>query len=142
MSTQAAIASNQATAGALRAAVGIAHATWIASGAATTGVTVTLEGAGVSINANGWPDAGMGTNNSTDLKCIDVFTALLNNTMPTVANWDTSGIAALTQTPSYSVTSNGGGTNPCVYIMYRGPVIVSPSRTITYNIATGVVTTT
>ncbi|MBP6103852.1 MAG: type II secretion system protein [Gammaproteobacteria bacterium] len=69
LSGQAQIAANQGTAGALRSAVGIAHAAWIAAGASSSASTVTLDAQGVALNSTGWPDGGANGVNPDASQC-------------------------------------------------------------------------
>ena len=133
LTSQAQIAANQGTAGALRSAVGIAHAAWIAAGASTSTSTVTLDSSGVEVNANGWPDGGASSITvMTPAQCVTAFNAVLTNPPQTVT-------ASCTDTPCYLATA---ATVTCTYTLYSGSTVVSPARTITYNIATGAVSAT
>ncbi len=138
LTTQAQTASNQGTAGALRSAVGIAHAAWIAAGASSSTSTVTMDNTAVEVNANGWPDGGAadttlsGTAGTAATQCVAIMTGLLTNPPQTVAS-------SCTDTPCYLAT---GATSTCTYTMYAGTSAVSPAHTITYNISTGEVSAT
>lgn len=135
---QAETASNRATAGALRSAVGIAHAAWIAAGASGSTSTVTLDNTGVEINANGWASGGAaattlsGVAGTAATQCVTIMTGLLTNPPQTVS-------ASCTDTPCYLAT---GATSTCTYTLYAGSVAVNPAHTITYNISTGAVSAT
>ena len=140
LSSRAYIATNRQVAATMRTAASTAHAAWIASGARpVNSTTVTLDSVGLSVNANGWPDAGMGTSFSSDSSCAAVFAAMLVNAPPTATVFDSVGIAALTQNPSYVVGSNGGFTNFCIYTLYNGPTQASPLQYFVYYLDTGAV---
>lgn len=131
LNVSAQTASNQGTAGALRAAVGIAHASWIAAGASAAASTVTLDSQGISLNTSGWPDAAMVVT-ATAAGCNTVFSTLLQNPPQSAA---TTG-AGLTETPAYVATAAGA---VCTYTMYAASTAVSPPRTITYTLTSGAV---
>ena len=130
---QAQIAANQGTAGALRSAVGIARAAWIAGGSSSATSTITLDNTGLEVNANGWPSGGANSITTiTPAQCVTAFNALLSNPPQTVA-------AGCTDNPCYLATA---ATTTCTYTLYAGSAAVSPTRTITYNISNGVVSAT
>ncbi len=127
---QAQIAANQGVAGALRSAVGIAHAAWIAAGASTGESSVSLDGTAVLTNGQGWPDDGGGTTMSL-AHCQNIFQNLL-------ANYPTNSTSSCNDTPCYLITFSGA---TCYYQLYGGTAIVT-GRTITYNSSTGAVAAT
>jgi prepilin-type N-terminal cleavage/methylation domain-containing protein len=131
LGAQAQTAANQGTAGALRSAIGIAHAAWIAAGASGSTSTVTLDNTPVEVNANGWVDGGASSiTTMTAAQCVTAMTTVLTNPPQVVT-------ASCTDTPCYLATAS---TATCTYTLYSGSVAASPARTITYNIATGAVT--
>lgn len=133
LSAQAQTAANQGTAGALRSAIGIAHAAWVAGGAPSSTSTVTLDNTGVEVNANGWVDGGANSiTTMTAAQCVTAFNAVLTNPPQTVT-------ASCTDTPCYLATAS---TATCTYTLYSGSVAASPAHTITYNISTGAVSAT
>ena len=116
---QAETAANRGTAGALRSAVGIAHAAWIAGGASSATSTVTLDNTGVEVNTNGWPSGGAaattlsGVAGTAATQCVTIMTGLLTNPPQTVS-------ASCTDTPCYLAT---GVTSTCTYTLYAGSVV-------------------
>jgi len=131
LTTQARTASNQGVAGGMGAAVSIAHAQWIAGGQTSP---ITLEGASITVNANGWPDGGAGgTATITGAQCLTLWTpatgAILNNPPP-------AALSACTGSGCYNVSGAAvGGQGVCTFALGA-----SPTTTITYNISTGAVT--
>ncbi len=127
---QAQIAANQGVAGALRSAVGIAHAAWIAAGATTSASSnITLDGTTVSVNTNGWPD-NAAAYTASGANCLAIFNAVLANA-PTA----TATAGSCSDTPCYLAT---GASGVCTFYLYGGGSVVS-SRTITYNMSSGAV---
>ncbi len=127
LTLQARNASNQGVAGALSAAVNIAHSAWIAAGATSTVGNVTLEGGAiVPLNANGWPRA------ADQSGCITSWNAILSTAAPQAAtscdNPNNCYVAAFDATAS-----------TCVYSLPADP---TSATKITYNPATGAVTST
>ena len=131
LTTQAYTASNQGVAGGLGAAVSIAHAAWIATGAPTSASNnVTLDGQTVTVNANGWPDGGASSIATvTAAQCVVVWNGVLNN--PPTA---TAGASCPT-TGCYFVTASGA---VCTYNLGNS----APAHTVTYSIANGAVGST
>ncbi|MBP6103618.1 MAG: type II secretion system protein [Gammaproteobacteria bacterium] len=140
LSTQAQIAANQGFAGSLRSAVNIFHVAWIAAGAPGA-TTITLEGTDFSSNAFGWPDSSLYMMGivATDNGCKDVIADsagvggnLLKNAPKVVKR------ACLeTDNPCYKTTASG---SVCTYTLQDGLNQASPTRTVTYDLATGTVT--
>jgi MSHA pilin protein MshB len=136
LTTQARTASNQGVAGALAAAVNIAHAAWIANGAPTAASTVSMEGGtnNVTVNGAGWPDGGSAvTTTVSAANCLTLFTpavgALLTNPPP-------AQLTGCSQAGCYNVSGAVvSGQGVCTFALGA-----SPTTTITYNIATGAVT--
>ena len=126
LSTQARQSSADGIAGGLAAAVGLAHAQWLASGGGT-GASVTLEGQVIYLSATGWPEdtSGSVTGVATAAKCLNVWNAVLNS--PPQA-----GAGTCTAPCQYLVT---GATTICSYKDQQG----TGANTITYNISTGAV---
>ncbi|NNJ92710.1 MAG: prepilin-type N-terminal cleavage/methylation domain-containing protein [Gammaproteobacteria bacterium] len=119
-------------AGGLGAGVALFHAQWVANG--HTGIEANVQGFGASdvdSNANGWPvDVAGDTadNTPSDANCIEIWTGLMQN--PPLATTGGGGGG------DYQVTSPG---NTCLFT-YRKDT--TNTRTITYNVLTGAVTTT
>lgn len=126
LTTQARQSSSDGVAGGLAAAVGLAHAQWLANGGGT-GASVTLEGQVIYLSTNGWPEdtSGSVTGVATAAKCLNVWNAVLNSPPPAAAGTCTAPC-------QYLVT---GATTICSYKDQQG----TGANTITYNISTGAV---
>lgn len=123
LTTQARQSSASGIAGGLSAAVGIAHAQWLANGGGT-GASITLEGQVIYLSTTGWPEdtSGAVTGVATATKCLNVWNALLNSPPPAGST--------CTGSCQYLVT---GATSTCTYKDQQG----TGANTITYNISTG-----
>lgn len=127
LTKQATNAANQGVAGALGAAVNIAHAAWIASGASTAagGSTVTLETTAVHLNSAGWPD-----NNKAlapaDADCAVIWNAVLNN--PPVSN---VSCTTASTSPCYIPKASG---SVCTFTYYNNSAV-----TTTYDLSSGAI---
>ncbi len=131
---QAQIAANQGVAGALRSAVGVAHAAWIAAGASGSAASVSLDNTVVATNGQGWPEGVGGSGTTMTLaSCTAVFTGVLAN-----APSNSQSPSTCTDTPCYVVSVSGAS---CIYSLYGGGNAVA-GRTITYNSSTGAVAAT
>ncbi len=125
LTSQARVASNKGIAGALRSAMMIAHAAWIAGGA--SGSTVALDGSTVSVNASGWPNAGVTIGSDpTTAECVTIVNAVLIGAPDLVAS-----PATCTTSPCYVATSTVGAET-CVYTSDGGD-------TISYTLDTGTI---
>jgi prepilin-type N-terminal cleavage/methylation domain-containing protein len=129
LTSQSKNAANRGVAGAVAAAVNIAHATWIANG--STG-PVNLEGNNITMNANGWPDGG-GALTPTAAQCASLFngaTSLLNSP------------------PTVGTTACAAGANNCYQASSTGAdakctlTQAGSGNTIVYDVSNGSVTTT
>lgn len=117
----------QATRGALTSAVNLVQAQWVAKG--KPGAVVNLAGFGagnVDVSIDGWP---VGTGDSvttamTSARCVEIWQGLLVQQAPDVS-------AALADNPDYLASANG---TVCTYTYQNSP---TPTRTITYDVATG-----
>jgi prepilin-type N-terminal cleavage/methylation domain-containing protein len=129
LTTQARQASASGVAGALSAAVSIAHAQWLAEGSPTS---ITVEGQTIYLSpvvagVGGWPEdtAASGSNTATAAKCLNVWNGILNN--PPEAGITCTGaceyLVSVTASPVCQFTDQQG----------------TGSNTIKYNISTGAV---
>ena len=137
LSGQAQIAANQGTAGALRSAVGVAHAAWIAAGASSSTSTVTLDNSGIELNSLGWADGGAASTSSiTAAQCQSLMTGLLVSSPQIAATLGSP--TSCSDTPCYLATAS---SSTCSFQLYSGTTAIT-GRTITYNIGTGAVAAT
>lgn len=124
LTTDARTAAAQGVAGALGAAVNIAHAQWLASGEPES---ITLEGTNILMSSTGWPE-GQGSTGSNDTptaaKCEDVWNGVLQGP---------PRISTTADAEEFQSTVSGGA---CRFIDQGG----SGANTIEYNILTGAVT--
>ncbi len=124
LTSQARVASNKGIAGALRSAMMIAHAAWIANGA--SGTTVTLDGATVTVNTAGWPSAGTAlAATPTAANCVIIVNNVLIGAPDMIASPGTC-----TTSPCY--VASGSAANTCLYTSDGGD-------TITYVLSTGAI---
>jgi MSHA pilin protein MshB len=135
LTVQAKNASNQGVAGALGAAVGIAHAAWVANGANTdsNGSTITVDGNSVHLNSAGWPD------NSVQFAATPAACAVIWNTILT--NPPLSGCTSCVQTCTTADTNgcymSSASGSLCTFTLSSDPEI-----TVTYDLNNGAVSYT
>jgi MSHA pilin protein MshB len=129
LSVQARNASNQGVAGALGAAVGIAHAAWVVNGAPTTtgGTTINLDGNSVHLNSLGWSDHSTGVS-PTPKACSAIGHAVLSN--PPIAGCSTCNYSCLSTDTHCYITMAAGSV--CTFATSVNPLV-----TITYDLNNG-----
>ncbi len=136
--TQAHAAANQRIAGELKSGMGIARVAWIAYGAIyqVGGIMVPMEAASIHFNSLGWIDgAGGGAGmevTATNAGCTAIFRQVLLN-MPNPSTGSCS------ETFCYVASASG---SVCTMTLWNNGSPVSPSHTITYDLATGTVQST
>lgn len=116
MTGQARTAASQGVAGALGAAVSIAHAQWLADGNSAA-AQITLEGTGIEMSTTGWPEndnTAVADGTMTTGKCDAVLGAVLNN-------------------PPAGITASGATADQCTFSDGNG-------NTFTYDKTNGAVT--
>lgn len=129
LTSQARTASNAGVAGAMRSAVMIAHAAWIAAGGNASVSAVTLDGSVVSVNNSGWPDAGAGTT-PTAANCVSIMQGILIGAPEVTAT-------TCTGSPCYIATVNAApNADQCVYTLNGGAV----GDAMTYDLSSGDIT--
>jgi len=138
--TQANAAANQRIAAELKSGIGIARVAWIAYGAIyqVGGIMVPIESSGSSIHFNslGFIDGaggGLGMEvTATNAGCTAIFRQVLLN----IPNPSTGSCS---ETFCYVASASG---SVCTMTLWSNGSPVSPSRTITYDLATGTVQST
>ena len=131
LTRQARKAANQGFAGALGAAVSIAHATWIASGQTSSG-TVNLEGNQIQVNDKGWPGGAIGASQpASNSACKKLIGQIINNP-PLIRDSSCSG----TSGACYLATVSN---QVCTYQLYNGGTPVTGFN-VRYNAKNGQVT--
>lgn len=135
LSDSARTAANKGFAGALRSAISILHVAWIAAGAPAAPNSVTVEGGSFTINYLGWRDNAAGVT-PTATNCVNII-IFGNDILVNAPQIVTSG-ASCTTDPCYLASASG---SVCTYTLQNGTSgAFSPSRTVTYDLATGAVT--
>lgn len=155
-------ATNNGVGGALASAVNIAHAAYIASGQTIAGrvnlecnPTGTAAATGnIYLSAQGWPTnaggpttsagqcvvSGTGTTTPTAEQCANIWNNIMTNP-PVAAGGDSPGApaspadCAATNGVCYQVSSTANNT--CTYQMYYNTTVVSPTRSVAYNLGNG-----
>lgn len=111
LTTEARAATLAGVRGGFGAAVQIAHAKWLAGGTGAAG-NVTLDGATVVVNSNGWPT--LDTDNAAQDTSAELYGILMSGAVP--SGW-TSGQTAADEagTGTFTLSGTGGGT-----VQYNG----------------------
>lgn len=128
LESKARTASEQGILGAFRAAVGIAHADWLANSKPTT---ITLEGTSIGMSTEGYPEytATAGTAGTlTDAKCLEIYNGILTGA-PEAGN-------TCTGTCKIKVTVNGSDATQCHFDFDQGAT--GKTRAV-YDINTGAI---
>ena len=128
LTSQARTAAADGVAGALGAAVAVAHSQYIADGSPSS---ITLEGTTVYMSATGWPEdtAAAADGTMTDAKCLAVWNGILSGP-PSAA------VTSCTGSCQFLAQVNASDATQCEFIDEQG----SGSNTITYDINDGSVT--
>jgi MSHA pilin protein MshB len=132
LTVQAHNAANQGVAGALGAAVGIAHAAWVASGApgSSGGSNVTLDNITVHVNSLGWPDNNKNVSPGPS-DCALIWNTVLNN--PPIAGCG-SCVQTCTATSTNGCYISSASGSVCTFTLSSNTPI-----TVTYDMSLGAV---
>lgn len=105
LTSEARTASLAGVRGGFGAAVQIAHAKWLAGGTGVAG-NVSLDGATVVVNSNGWPT--LDTDNAAQDTSSELYGILMSGAVP--SNWTTAETTAdEAGTGTYTLAGTGGG---------------------------------
>lgn len=130
LESKARSASESGVIGALRSAMAISHADWLANNKPSS---ITLEGTSITMSTQGYPEytATAGTAGTmTDAKCLEVYNGILSNPPEAAAGTCTGSCEV-------KVTVNTGNTAQCFFDFNKG---ASGETRATYTISNGAIT--
>jgi prepilin-type N-terminal cleavage/methylation domain-containing protein len=105
LSSEARTATLAGVRGGFNAGVQLVHAKWLAGGTGAAG-NVTLDGATVAVNANGWPT--IDTDNATQDTAAELYGLIMSGSIP--SGWTSSETAAdEAGSGTFTLSGTGGG---------------------------------